>query len=263
MNVFLSKFYNDVKDASWPTVETYADYLSLPDRIRNECENVHGLNDRLREIEDPDYWRNLIIDVYRYKNLGYVSIPKCASTYYTSFFKTNGWEKTSIGKLDDSVNLFGLIMDPTMRWLKGMTQFVISVVGVNGATDQTLEKIMELAVTPDIHTIPYRTYMGRYLEKINWIPMSILDDQEIKNCMMSFFKKHGHDIQLPTNDERIHKSNDKKLELFNRIKNLYIKNFNSDAPISPFYVQIALADDIKFYQKLLKSFDPTFSKSLG
>jgi hypothetical protein len=257
MNIFLSRFYSDVKDPQWPdvnNVETYTDYLMLPDHIKHECENLHRFEERFCEIEDADYWRNLTIPVYRYNNLAYVPLAKCASSYYISFFKNNGWEETTLGKIGNNVHLFGLMMDPSVRWIKGLTQFLSNMFGLDDISDQMLEKIMQEIVTPDVHTISYRTYLGNYLEKIHWIPMD-LPDQQIKTHIINFCKGHGHDINLPINNDRIHTSSNKKLALFNKIKSLHTKNFNANNSLgTAFLVQLLLADDIKFYRKLVKSF---------
>jgi hypothetical protein len=36
--------YNDIKDPSWPSINTVDDYKQLPLRIQQECKQVHGIN---------------------------------------------------------------------------------------------------------------------------------------------------------------------------------------------------------------------------
>jgi hypothetical protein len=84
-NFYLVDFYNSVKDSGWPEIETYDDFLELPEYIREECINTHNLTTRFDQIESPEYWQNLLTTVLQYENLAYVPVAKCASTYYITF----------------------------------------------------------------------------------------------------------------------------------------------------------------------------------
>ena len=88
--IFLQKFYDNVKDPSWPQlIETYSDFVKLPDSIKNECYQQHGLESTLNQIEDSDYWlashRSRVV-VYRHHSLVFIPVPKCGFIYYHDLF---------------------------------------------------------------------------------------------------------------------------------------------------------------------------------
>lgn len=43
-NADFEKFYNNVKDASWPNCSTFEEFLSLPPEIQNECLELHNFD---------------------------------------------------------------------------------------------------------------------------------------------------------------------------------------------------------------------------
>jgi hypothetical protein len=56
--------YNAVKDPSWPSVRTMAEFLQLPKHIQDECEQVHNL--RLFECNEtfPDCPRHILREFF-------------------------------------------------------------------------------------------------------------------------------------------------------------------------------------------------------
>ena len=63
------------------------------------------------------------VHVYRYKNLIYVATFKCASTYYTTLFQSNGWVRVhweGINWAEDHV--FGFLIDPVVRYVKALSE---------------------------------------------------------------------------------------------------------------------------------------------
>ena len=52
------KIYDNAKDSSWPDIHEYKDFVNLDSRIKNEMFEVHGLQNRINEITDSNYWNN-------------------------------------------------------------------------------------------------------------------------------------------------------------------------------------------------------------
>lgn len=257
MNIFLEKFYNSVNCPSWPEVKTYSDYHRLPLHIKQECEQQHNLFNRLSEIEDPDYWRKLVVDVWVKDNLGYVPVVKCANTYYSKQFQDLGWRKTTIGRIDKETVLFGVIKDPLTRWLKGIVEFLCQVVRIDNVTDELLARLLYTVAMPDLHSVCYHIYFGNYLNTINWIPMDHLDDQQIKTCLQTFCKKHGQTVDF-ADQHRINASSDLEKNLYNKIKTLLYVDIDKNSPYA-LNLQIFMAPDLAFYRNLISNFDPFFS----
>lgn len=255
MSYFLKKFYQDVKDQSWPDIDSYSDYFKLPQWIRQQCEQVHGINDLFTKIEDENFCINLHTHGYRFENLVFVPVPKCASVYYSNMFETQmGWEKVSdFSSMDQSTVFFGVLMDPTTRWLKGLAQFLYYN---NFTDDQTIHKLLNdkknHIFSPDIHTMSYSMLLGPWLDKGTWFPMDFYNESQIRNLMQQLFQQHGHNIQLPPQSDKIHQSSSKQLELFQRLKAHQQQNFKDDQAYL-LLVQTLLAKDLKFYRNLIKN----------
>ena len=56
---FFTKFYDQAKDQSWSQVNTYTEFLKLPNTIKQECFHLHNLRARLNELENEPkkYWK--------------------------------------------------------------------------------------------------------------------------------------------------------------------------------------------------------------
>jgi len=50
--------YNDIKDESWPNCDKIEDFKNLPEKIKNECENVFGFSDKI--FREQNFTRNLV-----------------------------------------------------------------------------------------------------------------------------------------------------------------------------------------------------------
>jgi hypothetical protein len=191
----IQKFYNSVKDPAWPVVNNYFDFINLPKNIQEECNNRHNFQQRKSQIVDSEFWINSYQTVYQYENLVYLPVAKCACTYYMEFFTSIGWKSAYLADIDiDAVNLFGTIRHPIERFIKGLTQYIYY-------RDDPNHNLAEIIIA-DFHSIPYHLKYGKLLQKVNWIPMDILTDDQIKICLMKFFNKFNHDIQIPLNDKR-------------------------------------------------------------
>lgn len=258
MNAYLVNFYNNVKDVSWPTIENFDDYYRLPLHIRQECEQQHNLTVRLNEIEDPEYWRKLTLPVWVKDNLGYVPILKCAHTYYSTQFQDLGWKQINIGQVDKNTVLFGLIKDPTTRWLKGVVEFLVNIIKEENITDEFLDNFFDFVAMPDFHSVCYHMLLGDYLHKINWIPMDLFDDQQLKTQIQTFCKKHGQTINfLDYSSGRLNQSTTSEKNLYNKIKKIHLDSIEKNRSYIS-NLQILLAPDLKFYRELVLNFDKEF-----
>lgn len=256
-NYFIKHFYDQVKDTNWPDIKTYNDFLNLPDWIKHECNNIHCFTQRLNELEDKNYWKNRQSHSYgyQYKNAVYIPVLKCASSYYTKLFKDKlGWRQVNLSSLDfDKIKAFGLLMDPMVRKVKGITQVLCE------SFDNDYDAILSLFNNPrfaqfvsritilDAHTIPYTVAFGELLNKIHWIPMELFTDNGIREQIIEFLEETGISAPVP-NDERINMSSDKKEKIFLMIENIFFKNE------PPSEVGLIFANDVKFYNSLLNKY---------
>lgn len=243
-----ASFYANVKGADWPDVQEYSEFIKLPKKIQDECIQEHQLTNRLTRICDLNYWTGHEIKVYVKGNLAYVPIPKCASNYYQEQFYNLGWQRVPLSEINlETTKLFGLIMHPLKRYLKGVTQFLVASYSdltpvepkknywlsfnpkinwdsLNRAVESKyfLNLVQNIAVG-DQHATPYYFLLGDLMYNIHWIPMDLFDDIELKNKVVEFVCDHGQEINLPNTINRINESSENQNNLYNTIKHLFFK----------------------------------------
>lgn len=264
-DIFFKKFYNDVKDKSWPMVENYPDFLKLPAQIRQECVDLHDLNHRLDQIESQSYWRDSLLTVYCHEDLAFLPVPKCASSYYTNLFEnTLGWKKTNILDLEPGTMCVGIFEEPITRYLKGITEWAFKK--ILPVMDYDINKIppvlLKSIIVGDLHSISYTTTLGPWLDRINCIPMYQQSDEQIKTHMMNLFATQNHNIKLPINDQKLNRSTQLKLDLYKLVKQLFEDSVinDKDYEYRSEFTYLMLSPDLKFYHNLLVKFDPSWQQ---
>jgi len=252
---FLKKFYSDVYAANWPLIENYNDFLKLPKWIIDECYKDHNFQQRRTQVENQQYWveqSNHAVG-YKFKNVIYVPVPKCANTYYSKFFHDQmGWEKINLWEQDwTQVSAFGILMHPITRMLKGKTQDLAQAYGNNYKKilefldDDYLNFIDNTLIT--FHSIPYWLSYGKLLDKIDWIPLEIGTDA-IKDEIEKYLGSKKIEIMIPRNDKKINESSEDKIKIFEILRTNWLsKKVPSDC-------YLLYADDLKFYHNLLDAY---------
>ena len=255
---FIKHFYDQVKDPSWPRIDTYNDFLKLPKSIRQECKDIHNFPSRLAKLEDVNYWQDLTNHNigYQCQNVVYVPVMKCANTYYTNFFKNQlGWTEVKLAELDlNKVNAFGLLMNPMTRRVKGITQ--VLAMCYNNDYDAIMKlldssnfsKFISTILLLDAHTIPYHIAFRKTLDSIHWIPMELFDDEELKKQIVSFLATKDIHITIPQ-DNRLNQSPMDKQKVFAAVQDIFL----STEPVAE--LGVLFAEDVKFYNNLLIQYD--------
>jgi hypothetical protein len=254
-DLFLKEFYDSVRDPSWPDINNWIDFENLDSGVKQECFKVHGLQHRLDQINNADYWAGRM-KVLRHQDLFFIPVPKCASTYYLDLFENQlGWEESSLDQINFDQDLaFGTLMHPVTRCLKGQAQWLWQVVRQLDCFqtlhfDEYFKIITEDLLIPDLHSLPYNITFGKYLDKIHWIPMDLLDDRQTKIHMMELFASRGHSISLPLDDERTHQSQPLKLKFYQTLHQIYFQKTKKS-----YFLQLLLSADLAFYQQLISQY---------
>lgn len=271
------KYYQSAKDPSWPNVDDYKDFVMLDPRIKNECVAIRGLEKRINEIGQNNYWSSMCgYSVCLSGNLAFVPVQKCAYKYYTKKFTEQGWKKVNIKDIDTaSTHFFGFMMHPLKRYMKGIAQMLvmsfarttkfvstdpwnsisdIDWINFEKALDSPyLHNLLNKISVGDEHAMPYYMLLGNLQDKVHWIPMDILSDNEMKLHAMSFCKLHGQDIALELNGQRIHESPPLQLKAYEIIKTIFLSS--SEAQSHQYYTFYKIfGPDLKFYYELLLNF---------
>lgn len=261
IDYYLTKFYQDVKDPSWPSISTYNDILALPDTIQRELEQVNGLSQRLDQIESIDHWRSSNRQTcfgYRKNNVVFVPVLKCASTYFKYNFleRFSGWQTVNLYDQNwAEITAFGCIMHPLIRRIKGIAEVLFNAYPESRLdevtdllkNDSSFKGVIATISISDMHSMPYTVMYGSYLDRINWIPMEIGNNKMVAE-VNRFLLEHGISDQIPL-DEVKHQSTDKKLEIFKLLIQVYFSY-----PPNEFPAVFLFADDLKFYHNLIKNF---------
>ena len=266
--------YNNVRDPSWPDISNYREFHQLPAHIKQECYDLHNFQSRKAEICDLNYWTNKTVHVCLYKDLAFVPIGKCAYTFHTTMFTDLGWKKVSLQDVDiENTKFVGVIRHPFERRLKGITEWVTRSYDKNqhdhstknpwiqGTVDTDWDELNKIADTKyfkmlirnlgvgDLHTDPYHTMFGSFINRVNWIPMDTMSQQDTLLSLIKFLKLHNFDQELPLDQQPLHVSSEKKLRLHNLLTQEF---YNHPEKIHRLYR--IYAQDLKFYYNLVDKF---------
>lgn len=254
---FFTKFYDHVKDRLWPQVYTYGDFLKLPDIIQQECFQLHNLRSRLNEIEDEQYWINHGTHNigYQCQDVVYVPVMKCANTYYVNLFHNlNNWKQVNLSELNlDSVYLFGLMLHPLTRRIKGIVEILSQSYGSDYKKILLQLQQPEFATfigqvsTVDAHTIPYSILFGDLLNKIKWIPIELFSDRELQQQIKQFTDFHNVTVNFPEIITRKNQSNKYKTQCFEQLQKIYLQT----EPPAELYQMFS--KDLAIYHSIIES----------
>ena len=185
--------------------------------------------------------------IYRHKNLVYLRTFKCGSTYYAKTFENVGWVKSTADTINwDTDHVFSFIMEPYERRLKGLTEFVFA------NRQQELLQFDKIfwggVLYLDMHAIPYSISYGKYIDKIDWIPIDCKNfDKDLAPTMLkSLLAMHGLHYKFPTAKE--HESSEDKIKIYQTIKE---KTGDGN-----YAIHIGLEDDIDLYHRVCTKISP-------
>lgn len=260
MNLYLKKFYNAVKDPSWPDVDTYVDFYRLPKKIKLECEHIHKASQRLQEIESHSFMAGLHT-VFQKNKLSYVPLPKCGSVYYTEVFKSwLAWPQVTLQKAVQESKPFGFIVDPSSRWIRGLTQWVWQIQENSDfiSIDEFLKKVVFSKKFPLVpisnQTTSYHDLLGSYIDQIHWIPMDWLGPEKTQEELLRFMQTQDSSVPISFHENfRIIAPPLKKLQLFEKIKTLHFQQMEQNENYIWSWHR-TFAQDLKFYRKIIETF---------
>lgn len=150
---------------------------------------------------------------YRKEKLVFVSLLKCASTYYGEVFVNNGWQPIDYSTIDwTHDHVFGFIMNPNNRYIKGLAEDVF-----DSNTNWSLENLPVFldAVVFTYHSLPINMYLNQHMEKIDWIPLdSSVPSEEL---VLKLLAKYNLTLDF-NNAAYKHQSESEKINIYNLLK---------------------------------------------
>ena len=194
---------------------------------------------------NKEYWLREF-SIYRYNNLVYLRTLKCASSYYSKFFKTNGWTADTANNIDwKNDHVFSFIMNPEERRLKGLTEFVAA-----NSQQQLLDCDFIFwggVLYLDMHAVPYSISYGKYVDKIDWIPIDLNHQAGSANNLLAVLLSN-YNLQYEFPEFKEHESSQEKLKIYEMIKEK-TKNGN-------FAMHLGLENDIELYHDVCTNIKP-------
>jgi len=254
-DIFLKELWQDIKDPHWPDIELWDDFALLSGDIKSQAAH-RGLYQRMAEINDADYWRprSMQIDCYQKDRFVFVNVGKCGYQHHRDFFLHRlGWHHLPSEQLyhQKDIVMFGLMMHPLRRYLKGLTEFLWD----QRISEQiNIDRFMEYAFIPDNHSMPVSMQCGPYFKQIHWIPFADRSATQVKTLMNTLFQKYGSSLTVPLEHPALHESHYEKHMLFDSIKKSWETKHKSCYIIYQLH-----STDLEFYQELVDSFRDDWS----
>jgi hypothetical protein len=156
---------------------------------------------------------------YRKQNLVFVSLLKCASTYYGEVFVNNGWQHIAYNTIDWAADhVFGFIMNPTDRYLKGLAEDV-----VDPGTCWNSENLPLFGDSTVLtyHSLPINSYLSEHIKKIDWIPLDTSVPSE--ELVLKLLQQYNLTLHFDDTINK-HQSNAGKTKIYNLLKSNFDLN---------------------------------------
>ena len=189
---------------------------------------------------------------FRYKNIVYISTWKCAGTYFSAFFKKNGWTQIPQREVKKSNIIFTFIIDPKLRRIKGITELLRESNIRSDIGSKEFKRFVKYIVIGDEHTLPYHIQYQFFNKRMIFLPLL---DWKLSpfEILKRFFKTH-----IP--DENIDKYNIKNLprntgpkEEYNNVSKLL------DHKLSNF----VLYKDFIIYNSMIRKLNRNFQRYIA
>ena len=192
------------------------------------------------------------VHVYRYADLVYVATFKCASTYYTTLFQSNGWQRIYWSDIDwKNDHVFGFLIDPVTRYVKALAEDYI-----NEENEQFsefilryLENMLPRSSLITFHSIPICLGLKSYAKHIDWIP--IADGYHHHSLLLNLLDSHNVNLSHHGDMVDSHIGTEYKKNLENRMLDLFNR---SKKHVS---YNLLLSEDIELFEQVKNSINPS------
>jgi hypothetical protein len=170
------------------------------------------------------------MEVWTYQNLAYLPITKNASSTFTEYFKSSGWNCTQMDLLGQDVKIFGHLQDPIERHFKGVAEFLTKTNTELLIDDPVWQKVFAHAAL-DMHSMPVTWAVGPKYKDIKWIPIH----RQISTQVLTqrWLNANGFECNLE-NILWVNPSSDSKLALYHRLKHIH-QTLDTNGSLSFFY----------------------------
>jgi len=162
-----------------------------------------GVEKKFRlEKGNPSGSRSYESATLRHKNIVYISTWKCAGTFFTKFFKKNGWELIEQSLIKKSDIIFTFIIEPGLKRIKGITELLRDSNIRSDIGSKEFKRFIKHIVIGDYHTIPYHLQYQFFNKRVIFLPLQDWKLSPFK-ILKEFFKVHLPDQHIDKYDKNI------------------------------------------------------------
>jgi len=191
--------------------------------------------------------------------LVYVRTLKCASTFfYWNFTKTFGWHEIDYQDIDwDRQHVFGHLAEPITRRHKAVAEYIdMHSLGHEYLNNENLQQLLDETPTLDCHSAPYLDTFQTDAYRIDWIPLSDNNDDNI-DITARLLRTYGVDnVQWDRDFDHSASASKKAVEL--KLKETWEKRYSTYNDL-PAWLKRHYSDDITLYRVVTSKFNPDAS----
>ena len=132
-------------------------------------------------------------DTYRYKNIVYVSVPKCASTYIRGLLQQIPFEKINFSEIRGDDKIFTFIKNPRERYISAIEQKITYSDALHLMNDKSFLNFLNHIAIGDDNMIPYNIRFKGVTKQTLFLPCDS-EKHSVTNLLKHYFDIHCPEI---------------------------------------------------------------------
>jgi acetyltransferase-like isoleucine patch superfamily enzyme len=132
-------------------------------------------------------------DTYRYKNIVYVSVPKCASTYIKGLLQQIPFAKTNFSEINEDDKIFAFIKNPRERHISALEQKITDSNAFHLMKDKAFLNFLHGIAIGDDNMIPYNIRFKSVTKQTLFLPCDS-EKHSVTNLLKRYFDIHCPEI---------------------------------------------------------------------
>ena len=132
-------------------------------------------------------------DTYRYKNIVYVGVPKCASTYIRGLLQQIPFAKTNFSEIRGDDKIFTFIRNPRERYISALEQKITDLDAFHLLRDKVFLQFLNGIAIGDDNMIPFNIRFKGVTEQTLFLPCDS-EKHSVTNLLKHYFDIHCPEI---------------------------------------------------------------------
>lgn len=132
-------------------------------------------------------------DTYRYKNIVYVGVPKCASTYIKGLLQQIPFAKTNFSEIREDDKIFAFIKNPRERYISALEQKITDSGALLLLKDKAFLQFLNGIAIGDDNMIPFNIRFKGVTKQTLFLPCDS-EKHSVTNLLKNYFDIHCPEI---------------------------------------------------------------------